>query len=127
MEKQQCTGVDVPEPIFPTVSAVTPTTVQRPTAGNVGVLDVTLAARSAVTSTLPAAAAKGGGNAGGVVVAVSLLPATSAPTSTPTDDSFTTTTGVVDFDVLTCFTTTLVFGIWGVRGWTEGRFGELGG
>ncbi len=86
MGKQECTGVDVPESRFLSTYAATPTTVpQRPTAGKVGVLDVTSATSSAATSTLSAAAAKGGGSAEGVDVAETLLPPTYATTPTPSD------------------------------------------
>ncbi len=87
MGKQRCTGVDVPGLLFRSAFAGTPTAVpQRPTAGKVGVLDILLAARSAVTSTLSAAAAEEGGSAVGVVVAEILLPSRCASTPTPTDN-----------------------------------------
>ncbi len=96
---QECTGVDVPESRLLSNFAATLTTVpQRPTAGKVGVLDVSLEASSAATSTLPAAAAEGG-NAGGVAVAEVLLPSMYASTPTPTDEFLMVTAAMQSDDV----------------------------
>ncbi len=85
MGRRKRTGVDVATTVLLSNFAPTPTAVpQQPSAGNVGVLDFTLATSFAETSTLLAAAARGGGgNAEGVDVAAIVLPSRFAPTPTP--------------------------------------------
>ncbi len=83
MGRQWRHGVGVAELVVAASFASTPTSVRgEPTAGNVGVLDVSFAPGFAETSTLSAAAARGG-KTDEVGVATSLVPSTSATTSTP--------------------------------------------
>ncbi len=112
MGRRRRYGVGVAELMVVTNFATTPTAERGgPFADNVGVLDVHFAAGSAATSTLSAATEEDGGKAGGVGVAVSLLPATSASTSTPTVmflETVAAMTSVADVTFETDSATTLV-------------------
>ncbi len=103
-------GVGVAELVVAASFASTPTSVRgEPTAGNVGVLDVSFAPGFAETSTLSAAAARGG-KTDEVGVATSLVPSTSATTSTPAVLFLEAVvlTSVADLDFVTISAATLV-------------------